>query len=72
MLTRFSANTEADPTEHSHLALIVAAVEAMSPFSDVDASLASAAPFLAVAKPAFFCSRLRSGLVLSDWGYRRV
>jgi hypothetical protein len=43
---------EADPAVHSEVALVAAAVEAMSPFDDADAPLASGAPFLAVAEPA--------------------
>jgi hypothetical protein len=37
---------------HSDGALVSAAVKAVSPFDDADASLASGVPFLAVAEPA--------------------
>jgi hypothetical protein len=36
-------DAEADPAVHSDIALVAAAVEAMSPFDDADASLASSA-----------------------------
>ena len=41
-----------DPAVHSDVALVSAAVEAVSPFDDADASFATVAPFLAVAEPA--------------------
>src|ERR1700674_3485525 len=45
-------DAEANPAFHSGVALVAAAVEAMSAFGDADATLASGAPFLAVAEPA--------------------
>src|SRR5580692_10770356 len=45
-------DAETHPAVHSDAALVSAAVEAVSPFDDADASLASGAPFLAIAEPA--------------------
>ena len=45
-------DAEADPAFHSGVALVAAAVEAVSAFGHADAPLASGAPFLAVAEPA--------------------
>src|SRR5271165_4359243 len=45
-------DAETHPAVHSDGALVPAAVEAVSSFDDADASLASGAPFLAVAEPA--------------------
>src|SRR5580658_4126908 len=45
-------DAETHPAVHSDGTLVSAAVEAVSPFDDADASLASGAPFLAVAEPA--------------------
>src|SRR6202521_4495025 len=47
-------DAERDPAVHSDEALVTAAPEAMAPFDHTDASLASGAPFLAVAEPALF------------------
>src|ERR1700730_19111014 len=47
-------DAEPDPTVHSDVALVAAAVEAIAPFDHADASLASGAPLLAVAEPALF------------------
>jgi hypothetical protein len=48
---------ETHPAVHSDRALVSAAVEAVSPFDDADAPLASGAPFLAVAEPGAFSAR---------------
>ena len=55
MLTTLSAMTPR-PTQRSIPtgALVSAAIEAVSPFDDADASLTSGAPFLAVAESALF------------------
>jgi hypothetical protein len=45
-------DSEANPALHSDVAPVAAAAEAVSPFDDADASLASGAPFLAVAELA--------------------
>jgi hypothetical protein len=45
-------DAETHPAVHSDGALVSAAIEAVSPFDDADASLTSGAPFLAVAEPA--------------------
>ena len=45
-------DAETHPAVHSDGALVSAAVEAVSSFDDADASLASGAPFLAVAESA--------------------
>ena len=44
-------DTESDPALHSGIALVAAAVEAVSAFEHTDASLASGPPFLALAEP---------------------
>ena len=48
-----SDHTEADPALHSGIAFVAAAIETVSPLDHADATLASGAPFLAVAEPAF-------------------
>ena len=45
-------DTEPDPTLHSGIAFVVAAIEPVSPLDHADASLASGPPFLSVAEPA--------------------
>ena len=45
-------HAEPDPALHPLFALVPAAVETVSPLGNADASLASGAPFLAVAEPA--------------------
>ena len=47
-------DAEPHPAVHSDVALVAAAVETVSPLDHADASLASGAPFLAVAEPALF------------------
>ena len=47
-----SDHAEADPALHSGIAPVAAAIETVSPLDHADATLASGAPFLAVAKPA--------------------
>jgi hypothetical protein len=54
-------DAETHPAVHSDGALVSAAVEAVSPFDDADASLASGAPFLAVTKPALSLLMLALG-----------
>jgi hypothetical protein len=44
-------DAEPDPAAHSEVALVSAAVEAMSPLDGADASFTSGAPFLAAAEP---------------------
>ena len=46
-------NARWDPALHPVIVLVSTAVEAVPAFDDADASLASGAPFLAVAEPAF-------------------
>src|SRR5580700_11485547 len=48
-----SDHAEADPALHSGIASAAAAIETVSPLDHADATLASGAPFLAVAEPAF-------------------
>src|SRR5258708_12271700 len=45
-------DAEPDPTLHSGIAFVAAAVEPVSPLDHADASLASGPPFLSVAEPA--------------------
>ncbi len=45
-------HAEPDPTLHSGVALVSAAVETVPPLGDADASLAVGPPLLAVAEPA--------------------
>src|SRR5262249_52442993 len=47
-------DAEAAPALHSSRALVAATAEAVSPFDDADAALASGAPLLAVTEPALF------------------
>ena len=47
-------DAEPDPAVHSDEALVAAAAEPVPSLGDADASLASGAPFLAVAEPALF------------------
>src|SRR5215469_16421375 len=47
-------DAEADPAFHSSRSLVAATAEAVSPFDDADAPLASGAPLLAVTEPALF------------------
>jgi hypothetical protein len=47
-----SDHAEADPTLHSGIAPVAAAIETASPLDHADATLASGAPFLAVAEGA--------------------
>jgi hypothetical protein len=47
-----SDHAEADPALHSAIAPVAAAIETVSPLDHADATLASGAPFLAVAEPA--------------------
>ena len=61
-------DAEADPAVHSDIALVTAAAEAMSPFCDADASLATGAPLLPLRNQRFFCSRLRSRLLVERLG----
>ena len=61
-------DAEPDPALHPVIALVSTAVEAVPAFDDADASLASGAPFLAVAEPAFLCSRLRVALLVERLG----
>jgi len=44
-------HAEPDPTLHSIVTFVPAAIETVSPLGHADASLASGPPFLAVAKP---------------------
>src|ERR1700730_14667179 len=48
-----SDHAEADPALHSGIASVAAAIQTVSPLDHADAPLASGAPFLAVAEPAF-------------------
>jgi hypothetical protein len=62
-------HTEADPALHSDEAPVTAPVEAMSAFDHADAALTAGAPFLAnCGTSAFFCSRLRSALLVERLG----
>src|SRR5207245_6380072 len=45
-------DAEPDPTLHSGIAFVAAAIEPVSPLDHADASLASGPPFLSVAEPA--------------------
>jgi hypothetical protein len=45
-------HAEPDPALHSGIALVSAAIEAVPPLGDADASLASGPPLLAIAEPA--------------------
>src|SRR5882724_8597085 len=45
-------HAEPDPTLHSGIAFVAAAIEPVSPLGDADASLASRSPSLAIAEPA--------------------
>src|ERR1700687_2420600 len=54
-------DAEPDPALHSGIAFVAAAAEPVSPFDDADASLASGAPFLAVAEPALLLFALALG-----------
>jgi hypothetical protein len=65
-------DAEAYPAVHSDLALIAAAVEAMSPFNYANAALTSGAPLLAVADNCCSCSPLRSGLLVARLGMKTV
>jgi hypothetical protein len=66
-------DAEADPAVHSNGASVSAAIEAMSPFDDADASLASSAPFLAVAEPALSSARACvQSFWSSDWECKRA
>jgi hypothetical protein len=47
-----SDHAEADQALHSGIAPVAAAIETVSPLDHADATLASGAPFLAVAEPA--------------------
>jgi hypothetical protein len=47
-------DTETNPAIHSGSSPVAATVEAVSPFDDADAPLASGAPLLAVTEPALF------------------
>jgi hypothetical protein len=46
-------DTEPDPAAHTDVALVSAAVEAVPPLDDANASLGPGAPLLTVAEPAF-------------------
>ena len=59
-------HTEADPTLHSGIAFVLAAVEPVPPLGRADAALAPGPPFLV--NQRFFCSRLRSGLLVERLG----
>ena len=61
-------HAEADPTLHSELALVAGAAEPVSTLDHADASFASGAPFRPLRNQRFFCSRLRSGLLLDRLG----
>ena len=52
MLMILSAITPSPTQRHPVVTFVSAAIEAMSPLDDTDASLASGSPFLAVAEPA--------------------
>src|SRR6266508_1994203 len=54
-------HAEPDPALHAGFALVPATVEAVAAFDDADASLASGAPFLAVAEPALLLLALALG-----------
>ncbi len=45
-------DAEPNPTLHSGIAFVAAAIEPVSPLNHADASLASGPPFLSVAEPA--------------------
>src|SRR3984885_9274900 len=76
----FGDDAEPDPALHSGLALVAAAVEAVSAFGHADAPLASGAPFLAVAEPALllftfarvaFGGAIGNADALDAFGFRR-
>jgi hypothetical protein len=64
---------EANPALHSDVALVATAAEAVSPFDDADASLASGAPFLTVAEPPLLLLTFYArGSLSSGWECRRA
>src|SRR5260221_2712377 len=66
-------DAEPDPTLHSGIAFVVAAIEPVSPLDHADASLASGPPFLSVAEPALpLLSFALRALVLTVWHARAL
>src|SRR5271169_5829398 len=61
ILMTLGDDAEPDPALHSGIALVAAAAEPVSAFEHADASLASGAPFLAVAEPALLLFALALG-----------
>src|SRR5215471_11435633 len=61
-------DAEANPALHSGKSLVAATAEAVSPFGDADAPFAAGAPLLPLRNQRFFCSRLRSGLLVERLG----
>ena len=51
-------DTEADPALDARQALVATAVQAVAPFEKTDTALASGAPLLGVAEPAFLLEPL--------------
>jgi hypothetical protein len=66
-------DAEADPAVHSDEALVAATGEAVAVLDHTDASLASGAPFLAIAEPTLSLLALALGtFLLSYWECKRV
>ncbi len=61
-------DSEPDPALHSIVAGIPASVETVATLAHTDAALTPGAPSLVAAEPAFFCSRLRSALLVERFG----
>ena len=61
-------HTEPDPSPHSVVAFVSAAVEAVSPFDDTNAASLPVHHFSPLRNQRFFCSRFRSRLLVERLG----
>lgn len=61
-------HTEVDPTLHSGIAFVLAAVEPVPPLGHADGPSHPVRHFWPLRNQRFFCSRLRSGLLVARLG----